>query len=639
MDLCISKRVVAKRVITVAALAEKLESKENKCMCGIIGFTGQRQAAPLLLEGLKKLEYRGYDSAGVAVQGSEAIYLEKTSGLVENLVRLTNDGADMPGTCGIAHTRWATHGAPTSENAHPHISSDGRFAVVHNGIVENYAQLRDELIDEGYEFASQTDTEVIAHLLCKYNNGDPKKAVLHAVARLEGSYALGVIYVDAPGTLYAFREASPLILGLGVDENWFASDVTALISHTKSVIYLEDGELAELSPEHVTVWDSTGQELHKEVSRIAWDMEAAEKGGYDHFMLKEIMEQPRAVSQTVEPRIRDGRISLDDFDMIEEELRSIKRIVITACGSAYYAGCVGSDVIEALCRVPVTAELASELRYSDPIIDEHTLLLVLSQSGETADTIAALKECKERGAKTLAIVNVVGSAVAKLADHVIYTHAGPEIAVATTKGYTTQVAVLNMFAIWAADKLGNLSADRYAALVEGVRGIPAAIQRAIDLNPHVADLASTYYDNNSLFFIGRGLDYAVSLEGSLKLKEISYIHSEAYAAGELKHGTIALIDQGRPVVALACQESLFDKMMSAVQQVKARGAKVLAVAIEGNRKIFAESDDVLFVPAGDPLLAPAVEIVPLQLFAYHIAKVKGCDIDKPRNLAKSVTVE
>lgn len=639
MDLCISKRVVAKRVITVAALAEKLESKENKCMCGIIGFTGQRQAAPLLLEGLKKLEYRGYDSAGVAVQGSEAIYLEKTSGLVENLVRLTNDGADMPGTCGIAHTRWATHGAPTSENAHPHISSDGRFAVVHNGIVENYAQLRDELIDEGYEFASQTDTEVIAHLLCKYNNGDPKKAVLHAVARLEGSYALGVIYVDAPGTLYAFREASPLILGLGVDENWFASDVTALISHTKSVIYLEDGELAELSPEHVTVWDSTGQELHKEVSRIAWDMEAAEKGGYDHFMLKEIMEQPRAVSQTVEPRIRDGRISLDDFDMTEEELRSIKRIVITACGSAYYAGCVGSDVIEALCRVPVTAELASELRYSDPIIDEHTLLLVLSQSGETADTIAALKECKERGAKTLAIVNVVGSAVAKLADHVIYTHAGPEIAVATTKGYTTQVAVLNMFAIWAADKLGNLSADRYAALVEGVRGIPAAIQRAIDLNPHVADLASTYYDNNSLFFIGRGLDYAVSLEGSLKLKEISYIHSEAYAAGELKHGTIALIDQGRPVVALACQESLFDKMMSAVQQVKARGAKVLAVAIEGNRKIFAESDDVLFVPAGDPLLAPAVEIVPLQLFAYHIAKVKGCDIDKPRNLAKSVTVE
>ncbi len=639
MDLCISKHVVAKRVITVAALAEKLESKENKCMCGIIGFTGQRQAAPLLLEGLKKLEYRGYDSAGVAVQGSEAIYLEKTSGLVENLVRLTNDGADMPGTCGIAHTRWATHGAPTSENAHPHISSDGRFAVVHNGIVENYAQLRDELIDEGYEFASQTDTEVIAHLLCKYNNGDPKKAVLHAVARLEGSYALGVIYVDAPGTLYAFREASPLILGLGVDENWFASDVTALISHTKSVIYLEDGELAELSPEHVTVWDSTGQELHKEVSRIAWDMEAAEKGGYDHFMLKEIMEQPRAVSQTVEPRIRDGRISLDDFDMTEEELRSIKRIVITACGSAYYAGCVGSDVIEALCRVPVTAELASELRYSDPIIDEHTLLLVLSQSGETADTIAALKECKERGAKTLAIVNVVGSAVAKLADHVIYTHAGPEIAVATTKGYTTQVAVLNMFAIWAADKLGNLSADRYAALVEGVRGIPAAIQRAIDLNPHVADLASTYYDNNSLFFIGRGLDYAVSLEGSLKLKEISYIHSEAYAAGELKHGTIALIDQGRPVVALACQESLFDKMMSAVQQVKARGAKVLAVAIEGNRKIFAESDDVLFVPAGDPLLAPAVEIVPLQLFAYHIAKVKGCDIDKPRNLAKSVTVE
>ena len=608
-------------------------------MCGIVGYTGQRQAAPLLLDGLRKLEYRGYDSAGVAVQTPDGLRLEKTSGLVEQLARLTNGGADLTGTCGIAHTRWATHGAPTSLNAHPHLSADGRFAVVHNGIIENYALLRQELMNEGYVFLSQTDTEVIAHLLCKYYDGDLKTAVMRAAARLEGSYALGVVCADAPDRLFAVKEASPLILGVGVGESFFASDVTALISHTKNVIYMEDGEFAELTPAGITVCDGTGREIQKSVSHVVWDVEAAEKGGYDHFMLKEIMEQPRAVKQTVEPRIRDGRVVLDDFDMSPAEFGEIDRVVITACGSAYYAGCVGRDVIESLCRIPVTTELASELRYRDPLIDQHTLLLVLSQSGETADTIAALKECKRRGARVLAIVNVVGSTIAKLADHVIYTHAGPEIAVATTKGYTTQVAVLDLFAVWAAEKLGRLSPERYAQLVAGIRAIPAAIQRAIDLNPQTPYLAARYHENPSLFFIGRGLDCAVCLEGSLKLKEISYIHSEAYAAGELKHGTIALIDRGRLVVALACVERLFDKMMSGVEEVKARGAKVLALTLEGNRRVFAEADDVLFVPAGDPLLVPAAEIVPLQLFAYYVAKENGCDIDKPRNLAKSVTVE
>ena len=608
-------------------------------MCGIVGFTGSTQAAPVLIEGLRRLEYRGYDSAGVAVHDGERIEMVKASGSVAHLAELTENGNALRGVCGIAHTRWATHGAPTDTNAHPHLSEHGLFAVIHNGIIENFAALRSELEAEGYVFASETDTEVVAHLLEKYYDGDLKRTVMRTASRLEGSYVLGVLCAAEPGRLFCVKEAGPLILGLGVGENYFASDVTALVSRTKNVIYMEDGEFAELTHEQITVYDRTGREITKTVSHVVWDIEAAEKGGYEHFMMKEIMEQPRAVKNTVEPRIRGGRIVFEDFALTREELESYNRIVITACGSAYHAGVVGKYVIESLCRVSVECALASELRYSDPIIDSHTLLIVISQSGETADTIAAMRECMARGARSLAIVNVVGSTIARLADSVIYTHAGPEIAVATTKGYTTQLAALYLFAVWAAELLGKIDAERYSQLVESIRSLPRMVQRAIDLNVHVKYLSERWHQLQSLFFIGRNIDYAAAMEGSLKLKEISYIHSEAYAAGELKHGTIALIDEKRLVVALCCQDALFDKMVSNIQEVKARGAKVLGVAPEGNRRIFAEADDVLYSPKCEPLFAALPEIVPLQLFAYHIARENGCDIDKPRNLAKSVTVE
>ena len=608
-------------------------------MCGIVGFTGSTQAAPVLIEGLRRLEYRGYDSAGVAVHDGERIEMVKASGSVAHLAELTENGNALCGVCGIAHTRWATHGAPTDTNAHPHLSEHGLFAVIHNGIIENFAALKSELEAEGYVFASETDTEVVAHLLEKYYDGDLKRTVMRTASRLEGSYVLGVLCAAEPGRLFCVKEAGPLILGLGVGENYFASDVTALVSRTKNVIYMEDGEFAELTPEQITVYDRTGREITKTVSHVVWDIEAAEKGGYEHFMMKEIMEQPRAVKNTVEPRIRGGRIVFEDFALTREELESYNRIVITACGSAYHAGVVGKYVIESLCRVSVECALASELRYSDPIIDSHTLLIVISQSGETADTIAAMRECMARGARSLAIVNVVGSTIARLADSVIYTHAGPEIAVATTKGYTTQLAALYLFAVWAAELLGKIDAERYSQLVESIRSLPRMVQRAIDLNLHVKYLSERWHQLQSLFFIGRNIDYAAAMEGSLKLKEISYIHSEAYAAGELKHGTIALIDEKRLVVALCCQDALFDKMVSNIQEVKARGAKVLGVAPEGNRRIFAEADDVLYSPKCEPLFAALPEIVPLQLFAYHIARENGCDIDKPRNLAKSVTVE
>ena len=608
-------------------------------MCGIVGFTGSTQAAPVLIEGLRRLEYRGYDSAGVAVHDGERIEMVKASGSVAHLAELTENGNALCGVCGIAHTRWATHGAPTDTNAHPHLSEHGLFAVIHNGIIENFAALRSELEAEGCVFASETDTEVVAHLLEKYYDGDLKRTVMRTASRLEGSYVLGVLCAAEPGRLFCVKEAGPLILGLGVGENYFASDVTALVSRTKNVIYMEDGEFAELTPEQITVYDRTGREITKTVSHVVWDIEAAEKGGYEHFMMKEIMEQPRAVKNTVEPRIRGGRIVFEDFALTREELESYNRIVITACGSAYHAGVVGKYVIESLCRVSVECALASELRYSDPIIDSHTLLIVISQSGETADTIAAMRECMARGARSLAIVNVVGSTIARLADSVIYTHAGPEIAVATTKGYTTQLAALYLFAVWAAELLGKIDAERYSQLVESIRSLPRMVQRAIDLNLHVKYLSERWHQLQSLFFIGRNIDYAAAMEGSLKLKEISYIHSEAYAAGELKHGTIALIDEKRLVVALCCQDALFDKMVSNIQEVKARGAKVLGVAPEGNRRIFAEADDVLYSPKCEPLFAALPEIVPLQLFAYHIARENGCDIDKPRNLAKSVTVE
>ena len=607
-------------------------------MCGIVGFTGARSAAPVLLDGLKKLEYRGYDSAGLAVMDGNKISVSKVTGRIAGLCEKTRDGEAVPGTTGIGHTRWATHGAPTEENAHPHLSNDGRFAVVHNGIIENYAALREELIRDGYRFESETDTEVIVHLVEMYYAGSVRDALIRTVNRLRGSYALGVICSEEPGKIYAVREASPLIIGVGAGENYFASDVTALVNYTRSVIYLEDGEFAELSEGSIRIFDCTGQELRKKVSRILWDVQAAEKGGYEHFMLKEIMEQPGAVKATIAPRLSGGKVDFEELAaMTDGELRAISKIVVTACGSAYYAGCAGRYAFERLCGLPVQLELASELRYSDPLIDGTTLVVVISQSGETADTIAALKEAKSRGAKTLAVVNVVGSTVAKLADYTVYTWAGPEIAVATTKGYTTQTATLNMLAVYFAARLGRI--EDQSKYVAALQALPRRIQQAIDLNPAIPALAKKYHDNRALFFIGRNTDYAVALEGALKMKEISYIHAESYAAGELKHGTIALIEERTPVVALCCNPSVTEKTISNIVEVKSRGAEVLALTFRTNRKMLSVADDLLFIPEVDALFSAAVEIVPLQLLAYYVAKENGCDIDKPKNLAKSVTVE
>ncbi|MBQ8788592.1 MAG: glutamine--fructose-6-phosphate transaminase (isomerizing) [Oscillospiraceae bacterium] len=608
-------------------------------MCGIVGYTGSQEAAPVLLEGLKKLEYRGYDSAGIAVINDSRISVSKVTGRIANLCEKTADGKNCPGTVGIGHTRWATHGAPTDTNAHPHMSNDGKFAVVHNGIIENYIALREELTEKGYRFESQTDTEVIVHLIEMYYSGNLKNAVIKASSRLRGSYALGVVCTDEPEKLYAAREASPLILGVGIGENYFASDVTALVQYTRNVIYLDDGEFAEITPDSITVFDPAGRPVNKKISRITWDVQAAEKGGYEHFMLKEIIEQPGAIKATIAPRIKDEKIVLDETGLTAEYLKSINKIVITACGSAYYAGCAGKYAIEKLCRIPVQVELASELRYSDPLIDEHTLVIVLSQSGETADTIAAMKECKKRGAKTLAIVNVVGSTIANIADHTLYTWAGPEIAVATTKGYTTQVSVLYLFALYAAEKMNRINEELYKRLLESLNTLPKKIQEALDINPQIPNLAKKYHNASSLFFIGRNTDYAVALEGALKMKEISYIHAESYAAGELKHGTIALIEEHQPVIALCCNESIMEKTMSNIIEVKARGAEVLAVTFKDNQKIVSLADDMIYVPKTETIFAAAAEIVPLQLLAYYVAKENGCDIDKPKNLAKSVTVE
>ncbi len=608
-------------------------------MCGIVGYTGTQQAAPILLDGLKKLEYRGYDSAGIAVLNDGAIKVDKVSGRIANLCELTEDGKTCPGTTGIGHTRWATHGAPTDTNAHPHLSNDGRFAIVHNGIIENYIALREELTEKGYHFESETDTEVIVHLLEMYYKGDLRRAVIKTSSRLSGSYALGVICTEKPDTIYVAREASPLILGVGAGENFFASDVTALVANTRNAIYLDDGEFAEITPDGVTVFDPAGQTITKKISRITWDIEAAEKGGYEHFMLKEIIEQPRAVKATITPRIQDGHVVLDDIEWSKEYLQSINKILITACGSAYYAGCAAKYTLEKLCRIPVSCELASELRYSDPLIDEHTLLIVLSQSGETADTIAAMKECKSRGARALAIVNVVGSTIAKLADDVLYTWAGPEIAVATTKGYTTQVSVLYLVALYISRTLDRVEDADYYHHLSSLLMLPKRIQESLDMNPKIPKMAKKYHATKSMFFIGRNTDSAIALEAALKMKEISYIHAESYAAGELKHGTIALIEEHQPVIALCCNQSIMEKTLSNIVEVKARGAEVLAVAYKGNQEILSQADDVIFIPKIDTLFSAVVEIVPMQMLAYYVAKENGCDIDKPKNLAKSVTVE
>lgn len=608
-------------------------------MCGIVGYIGNQEASPMLLEGLKKLEYRGYDSAGIAVMNHDTISMCKVSGRIANLCEKTEDGKIIQGYAGIGHTRWATHGAPTDTNAHPHMSNDGKFAIVHNGIIENYLTLREELSNKGYRFVSQTDTEVIVHLIEMYYEGDLKKAVVKTVSRLQGSYALGVICTDEPDKLFAIREYSPLLIGVGMGENFFASDVTALVSYTRNVIYLDDGEFAEITRDKVTVFDCTGKEISKDVNHINWDVKAAEKGGYEHFMLKEIMEQPGAVKATITPRIKDREIVWDEIGLDSLDIASINKIVITACGSAYYAGCAGRYALEQICRIPVQVELASELRYSNPIIDEHTLLIALSQSGETADTIAAMRECIQRGAITIAIVNVVGSTISKIARYSIYTWAGPEIAVATTKGYTTQLSVLYMLALWMGKRIGKIAEDKFLTMLEELNSLPKNIQNALDMNPNIPKLAKEYHMSKALFFIGRNTDYAVALEGALKMKEISYIHAEAYGAGELKHGTIALIDDRQPVIALCCNADILEKTISNIVEVKARGAKVMAVASKDNQKIVSVADDIIYVPQTETIFSAAVEIIPLQMLAYYVAKENNCDIDKPRNLAKSVTVE
>ena len=569
------------------------------------------------------------------------IELAKACGEIKNLLAKTHDGSDLHGYIGLGHTRWATHGAPTEANAHPHVSNDGKFAIVQNGIIENFMELREMLQAKGFRFHSETDTEVIVHLLDMYYTGDGnlKDTVMKTLGRLEGSYAIGILCADCPEQMFLARNGCPLIIGVGAGENFFASDVTALVSHTKNVVYLDDGELAEVRADGYTVFDCTGKPIEKPVSRVAWDIEAAEKGGYEHFMLKEIMEQPRAIKSTLDPRVKDHRVVFDELKMADAQLMGFNKIMITACGSAFYAGQAGKYALEKLTHIPVDADLASEFRYRDPIVDEHTLMIIISQSGETADTIAAIREAQSKGAYVLSIVNVVGSTIARISDDVIYTWAGPEIAVATTKGYTTQVSVLYLLALYLGEKRGCLSREEAAKLTDDLMILPQVVQRAIDLNPQIAQLAERYKNNPSLFFIGRNVDYAVCMEGSLKLKEISYLHSEAYAAGELKHGTIALIEENRLVIAVACYEPLFDKTMSNVKEVKARGARVLGVALEGNRAIYSEADDVILVPRMDDLFVVPAEIVPLQLFAYYVAKANGCAIDKPKNLAKSVTVE
>lgn len=609
-------------------------------MCGIVGFTGTEKAAPILIDGLSKLEYRGYDSAGIAVL-KEEITVERTVGRVKELADKSDSGEKIDGTTGIGHTRWATHGAPSVTNAHPHRSSDGRIAVVHNGIIENYTELRAELISKGLNFVSETDTEVIPKLIEYYYNEckNPVKAVRKTLKRLCGSFALGMIFADMPDTIIAAKKESPLIIGVGDNGNFIASDVTATVAYTKKVIYLDDGDMAVISKKSISVTDFDGNPVHRPLSVIDWDISVAEKGGYDHFMMKEMMEQPAVNETTIRRSIKGDRIVFDGMKLPVERIRAFDRILITACGSAAYAGHAAKYALEKLTGIPTTVELASELRYNEPIINEKTLLIVISQSGETADTIAALKECRSMGAYTVAVVNVVGSTIAKLADDRLYTSAGPEIAVATTKGYTTQLSVLYMLALYLGDKLGTVSEAEYSRLVTELKALPEKMKEAIELNKNLPELAKKYHACSSLFFMGRNIDSAVAMEGSLKLKEISYLHSESYPAGELKHGTISLIENGHLVIALACCERLFEKTLSNIKEVKSRGATVLGVTLKGNDGLKCVADDVILVPKAEPLFSASVEVLPLQLYAYYVARENGCDIDKPRNLAKSVTVE
>lgn len=608
-------------------------------MCGIVGYIGENQAAPILLDGLSKLEYRGYDSAGIAVSGGEEIRMVKATGRLKVLEDLTHGGSTLPGTIGIGHTRWATHGEPSDTNAHPHLNKDGSIVVVHNGIIENYLKLKKKLEKKGYKFLSATDTEVIAHMLDYYYNGNPVDTITKIMHRMEGSYALGIMFQDHPDEIYAVRKDSPLIVGESNEGNFIASDAPAVLKYTRQVYFIQNEEIVKLTKDSLTFYNIDEEVLTKEATTIDWDINAAEKGGYEHFMLKEMYEQPKAVSDTLNPRLKDGDIVIEELGMSEDEIRKIRKIYIVACGSAYHTGVTAKYVFEGLARIPVEVDLASEFRYRHPIFEPDTYVIIVSQSGETADSLAALREAKSHGVKTLGIVNVVGSSIAREADNVMYTWAGPEIAVATTKAYTTQLIAEYLLALKFAKARGTIDDDVFASMLEDLKQLPEQISLLLSHKENVQKFANRYLAAEHVFFIGRGIDYAISLEGSLKLKEISYIHSEAYAAGELKHGTISLIEDGRLVVAVLTQPDLYKKTISNIQEVKTRGAFVMAVTTVENTEVEKVADYCVYIPKTNPYFTNSLAVIPLQLFGYYVSIGKGLDVDKPRNLAKSVTVE
>ena len=607
-------------------------------MCGIVGYIGQNEAAPVLIKGLKKLEYRGYDSAGIAVFG-DGIHVVKTKGRLADLDAKVQAMGGVEGHVGIGHTRWATHGAPSDVNSHPHTSMNGRISVVHNGIIENYLQLKAELEEKGYVFASETDTEVVAQLFDYYYDGDMVDTLIRVIGRVRGSYALGILCNEKPDEIVAVRKDSPMLVGIGKNENFIASDIPALLEYTKDYYLLNDNEIVVLKKDSITILDLDKNEIKKDIYNVTWDISAAEKGGYDYFMMKEIMEQPKAFKATISPRIVDGEIKLDNIKYTDEDIKNINRIHIIACGSAWHAAIVGKYVIEDYARIPVEVDLASEFRYRNPILDKNDVCIIISQSGETADTLAALREAKRQGIRILAIVNVVGSSIARESDDVLYTWAGPEIAVATTKGYSTQVALMYLLAMKFGQARGHLSAEEVKKLTAELELVPSYIEKLLTMDEELKELAKAHAHANDVFVIGRGIDYAVALEGSLKLKEISYIHSEAYAAGELKHGTISLIEEGTLVVAIATQDPLYEKLVSNVKEVKARGAYVVAIAKEGNTEIAEVADKVIYIPQINDKFTASLNVIPMQIFSYYVAIERGCDVDMPRNLAKSVTVE
>ena len=612
-------------------------------MCGIVGYVGTEQAAPILLAGLSKLEYRGYDSAGIAIRNEDTgdITVVKAKGRLKILSEKTNDGHAVPGMCGIGHTRWATHGEPSENNAHPHCTDDKSVVLVHNGIIENYQELKDKLIKSGYAFYSQTDTEIAVKLVDYYyrKTGTPLEAISRAMLRIRGSYAFGIMFHDHPGKIFAARKDSPLIIGKSQTGCLIASDVPAILDKTRNVYYIGNHEIAELSQDEIHFYNIDREEIQKEQVEIKWDAESAEKGGYEHFMLKEIHEQPRAVRDTIGAYVKDGKIDLSETGLTDEKLQEIERIYIVACGSAYHVGMVGKYVIEELADIPVEVDLASEFRYRNPKLVKNSLVVIVSQSGETAASIAALRLAKERKIPVLGIVNVVGSSIARESDYILYTYAGPEISVATTKAYSTQLIAMYLLAIQAAKVKDVISEERYAALIEELGTLPEKIQKTLDDKERIQWFASKYANAKDVFFIGRGIDYAISMEGSLKMKEISYIHSEAYAAGELKHGTISLIEDGILVVGVATQAALFEKTISNMVEVKSRGAYLMGLTTYGNYNIEDTADFAVYVPQTESFFATSLAIVPLQLMGYYVSVAKGLDVDKPRNLAKSVTVE